>query len=341
MKRYFTYADPVIPIHLPRVLVETAVVQGADRDALLDRVGLTPAMLDAPETRISFVQYGRMTKNAFRLTGNPALGLDVGRSLGVPHLGVLGLALISSPTVGEALEAFLRHCRALIPLWDLDLEVHGDRAIFSVHETIPLQAFRTFAIEQLLVACAAHGRHLYGDELPIRRLRLSYPRPSYAARYGEFWSGTVEFDQDATAVELDARMLDKPIQGADPATARLAEEYVARQSQATSERTGAGLLAQIRNVVATPGPAPSMEEVARELQTSTRALRRALQEMGTSFSALVDEERRERAEELVGESNLPFEQVAEQLGFTDVRSFRRAFKRWTGRTPHAFRGAKG
>jgi AraC-like DNA-binding protein len=82
---------------------------------------------------------------------------------------------------------------------------------------------------------------------------------------------------------------------------------------------------------------PDLEKVASALQTSTRSLRRALHDVGTSYQELLDELRRTRAEEWVRTTDLTFEQMAERLGFSNVRSFRRAFKRWTGRTPGEFR----
>jgi AraC-like DNA-binding protein len=63
--------------------------------------------------------------------------------------------------------------------------------------------------------------------------------------------------------------------------------------------------------------------------------------MGTSYQTLIDESRRVRAEEWVRSTHMTIEQVSGRLGFSDVRSFRRAFKRWTGVTPHAFRGGPG
>jgi AraC-like DNA-binding protein len=61
--------------------------------------------------------------------------------------------------------------------------------------------------------------------------------------------------------------------------------------------------------------------------------------MGTSYLELLDESRRFRAQEWVRATHMTFEEIAERLGFSDVRSFRRAFKRWTGRTPGDVREA--
>jgi AraC-like DNA-binding protein len=92
-----------------------------------------------------------------------------------------------------------------------------------------------------------------------------------------------------------------------------------------------------RRIQAARGKAPEVAQIARELQTSERSLRRGLAELGTSYQQLLDDARRERALEWTRSTAMPFDQLASQLGFSDVRSFRRAFKRWTGRTPSELR----
>jgi AraC-like DNA-binding protein len=159
----------------------------------------------------------------------------------------------------------------------------------------------------------------------------------YAARYEELCRN-IAFDQTVAEADFDAALLDSPIVGADPATAALAEEYCNRQT--TSVGAQDGMVAQMRRKLgAARGTPPDLEELARSLQTSTRTLRRCLHQMSTSYSELLDESRRTRAEEWVKVTPMTFEVIAQELGFSSVRSFRRAFKRWTGFTPGAVRAA--
>ena len=334
MKKFFTHEDPVVPMHHPRVLVETAAAQGADRTALLQNVGITHAMLASPDVRISYVQFATHTYNALTLTNNPALGIDFGRNVHVSHMGVLGLALLSSPNLGAALQVGLRYYRSLAPAWDLELRIEGPRAWIIAREAIPLNPFRAFATEALLAAFDSQGQFLLGRKIPVTSLKLHYPQPPHVDRYEEF--APLLFGQDVTEAEFDAAILTEPLVGADPATAKLAEQYCA--AQAPGMASVDGLVAQVRKVLgASQGTHPDLETLSRTLQTSARSLRRALHRMGTSYQALLDDARRTRAEAWVQSSEMTAEQIAERLGFSDVRSFRRAFKRWTGRSPNAFR----
>ena len=78
-------------------------------------------------------------------------------------------------------------------------------------------------------------------------------------------------------------------------------------------------------------------EVARAVRMSPRTLRRKLTEQGSSLSSLFDEERRERALLLRRMPELSLAEVAERLGYRNVQNFERAFRRWTGATPAAYR----
>ena len=82
---------------------------------------------------------------------------------------------------------------------------------------------------------------------------------------------------------------------------------------------------------------PTMMQMATELGMSTRSLRRRLAEEDTDYESLVTEVRRSLAEELLKADALRVEQIAERLGYAEVASFSRAFKRWTGLSPRAYR----
>lgn len=339
MKKFFTLDDPVVSVHRPRVLVETALAQGADPDALFAGTGVTPAMLEAPATRLTYFQLGTLSRNALRLTGNPALGFDAGHNTRIAQLGVLGLAVMSSPSVGEALAVLMRHARSLAPSFDVALEVRDGCARLSLHETISFGALRPFATEWWLSAFATIAASLLGGPLPLRELRFAYPEPSHVARYREPFSAPLRFGQPASAVSLDAALLDARIAHADAVTARIAERSYLMT--APTPAPPGGLLAQVRGLLdAGRGRPLRLNELARELQTSSRTLGRELQGMGTSYRQLLDDSRRQRALQWVRGSDMTSVQIASELGFSDVRGFRRAFKRWTGDLPTRVRSQR-
>jgi AraC-like DNA-binding protein len=136
---------------------------------------------------------------------------------------------------------------------------------------------------------------------------------------------------------LPRRSLDRPLVRADAGLCavleRHARELLERLPRATS------LSGRIRQLVAGDlvKGVPSPAEVARRLHMSGRTLQRRLREDGTSHRALVDELRRDLAMRYLGEREIGIAEVAFLLGFSEASAFHRAFRRWSGTTPSAYR----
>jgi AraC-like DNA-binding protein len=172
-------------------------------------------------------------------------------------------------------------------------------------------------------------------------VRLDYPEPPHAARYAEIVApAPVLFGQPLTQLVVDASILGQKLSSSDPVTARVAERECA--TNLSPDVSPEGLLAKVRRILeAKPGRYPGPEEVADELQTSPRTLRRSLDEMGTSYQSLVDMARCRHATELLTGTEMSINEIAERLGFSEGSALRRAFKRWTGSTADKYRREKG
>lgn len=81
----------------------------------------------------------------------------------------------------------------------------------------------------------------------------------------------------------------------------------------------------------------SIEDVAKELNTSKRTLQRNLKDRNVTFFQLRDKVRRRRSIQLLLNTNMPIDHISEHIGFTDRTSFTNAFRRWTGDPPSRFR----
>lgn len=339
IRKYFTHLDGVVPVHHPRVLVETAALLGAERAALLENSSISEATLTSPEARISYHQFAIITRNALRLTNEPALGLVCGCNIRLAQMGPLAIALMNSANIGHAFVLLARHSHDLFPAFDLELHTKGSRATLRAIETLSLDPFRAFAIEALLASLHAQLRYLIDRPLTDTIVRVPYPAPAWSLRDAEHFplATAIEFDCTAIELEFDAGLLDVPIAFADPATARLAEQFCFAWF---GPRVAEGLLGNVRKLLESErGKLPSLVQLSRMLQTSPRTLRRSLRAMGTSYQEMFDDARRTRAVECVSERAMTFADIAKRLGFSDVRSFRRAYKRWTGHTLHDHRRA--
>src|SRR5262249_36258820 len=135
---------------------------------------------------------------------------------------------------------------------------------------------------------------------------------------------------------FDRAILDLPLVMADPASRRLAEDQCRRALDALGDAER--LAPRVRALIAKKdGGVRSLEEVAAELGVSPRTLKRKLAAERLTYSALAEDERRERALLLLRSPELTLDRIAEELGYSDLANFTRAFRRWTGTTPAAYR----
>ena len=323
-----------LPLQIPRVVLETAALLGAERAAVLAGTGIEESLFSSLDSRISFAQYGALIDNARRLVSEPLLGVIAGRNLGSVQLGRFGFALMTSSSLGQALSAWFQHVRVISPAWDPALSIRGTTACLVLRERVFRGPRRAFATELLLGALEGHGRALLGGELPIQAVRVAFARPAHADRYAEFTSVPIEFDAPVTEVDFDATLLSRPIAFADPATHRLAEDLAA------SEPEEGDLPTRIRGLLLAPlGRPPHASELSTALSMTAEEIRLALREAGTSYRELVEEWRARRAQELATSTQLSVAEMAERVGFRNARSFRRAFRRWTGASPEEARTA--
>jgi AraC-like DNA-binding protein len=148
----------------------------------------------------------------------------------------------------------------------------------------------------------------------------------------------VRFNQPTTRLIFDARMLDVPLAMADPAALRLARGECERALEALGFNAQLG--GRVRRALVVGDRFRTLDEVAAALHFSRRTLARHLDAQGLSFSALVESERRDRALALLSSPDISLDDVTEHLGYSTVACFIRAFHRWTGATPGAYRRAR-
>jgi AraC-like DNA-binding protein len=311
-------------------------------EALLAPLGraVCVASLAEPGARLTLAQIETLVAQARALTREPGLGLYLGLQMSISSHGYLGFAAMSAATVRDALTLATRFAPTRTDALRLRLHEDAGAAALVVEERVPLGSARDFVILALLVGIWQMGRALTGQDLD-GRLEVAFAEPAYMARFGPFAGGRLRFEQPAHQLVFDAKVLELPMKMADPAAARLAADACERELAALRAGADERVLAQVERVVARAGGGfHTLGEVARALHLSPRTLKRRLAAEGASFSDIVEHARRERALLLLRSHELSLEDVAERLGYSDVANFTRAFRRWTGATPGAYRRSR-
>ncbi|MFN3357874.1 MAG: AraC family transcriptional regulator [Pseudomonas sp.] len=316
------------------LLLATFEAQGLASDALLAGSGIDARDLHHADTCITTHQEMQVCANAVALRRD--IGLDVGQRMHVSSYGLLGYALLTSATFGDALRLALRYPALLGTLFGLSLEEDGPCIWFTAGDYREAPALAQFNVEFCLVSLKVICEDLLGHPLPLSGAQFAYPAPDYQRRYAEQFDCPLQFDAPSNAFAFDAHWLQQPLPLADAITHRAMAE---RCRKLNTEFTGRqAWLNRVRQLlVAQLHAAPGLDGLAGQMNCSPRTLRRHLQSLGCSYQELLDELRFEQAKQWLAQDRLPIHRIAEQLGFSETASFRHAFVRWSGVAPSQFR----
>jgi AraC-like DNA-binding protein len=310
--------------------------RGFPAEAVLAGTGLAVEQLHDPALLVDRRQRERVILNMLRLTGNPALGLEIGTRAQLVDFGVLAYAQMSSPSLRQALALWMRYSSAVgttVPIW-LDERSPTDwRVVYEIEK--PSGPVGWFCAEEIVALAVSLGPALAGPAFSLRDCSFSYEPPPHASCYEAFLRCPVLFNTPRTAMRPKSPDLDWLLPGNDPEFHSICLRHldqVIRQighSRAVTSRLRSLLLSRR----ASP---PTLEQAAAYLGMSARSLRRHLQQEETSYQHLVDQLRFELAVDYLREERRPIKEVGYDLGYRSVNAFRRAFKSWSGSTIRHF-----
>ena len=303
----------------------------------LAAAGLTRAQVDDASVRISYRQARLVLKRALRAMPEPGLGLDVGARQNVGNFGVLGLAMMTARTFGDALAVGIEHHRITGSLVDLDFEpVDATHVAIVVRQRVDDADLLPFLCEELFSSCLMVCRTLLGADFRPKRIELAYPAPADTTRHAELFRCELRFEASGNRAIIEIRWLETPLAGYNPITSQQALALCREQSAnlPTEHEITYAVTRLLRSRLAQN---PLLTDIAATLSLTERTLRRQLAAAGIGFRQLHDRVRSEEATQLLQKEHLTIAEVGSAVGFRDVREFRRAFKRWTGVPPRAAR----
>jgi len=308
---------------------------GGDPDELCRDIGADPEVLRAPDSRVSVVVLARLWLSAERMLRDPMIGLHTAEVIGpsglLPHL------MMTQSTVGRSIECFISSTQ---PASD-NLVVTLDRAPATTAIGIHF-AFRSGpgVAQTAEYVCGLLASHLYsttGRRLVPDRVDFMHCARGPKEEYRRIMQSQVRFERADTRLEIPTAALDWPLQTESPEVARALSDQAKRAlAELDQGDLAARVGANLRRMFTEAGD-DSLEGAAASLGMSPRTLQRRLRDEGTSFRKVHDDARREIASDFLADPSFSISEVADRLGFGDVSAFDTAFKRWTRRTPRAYR----
>jgi AraC-like DNA-binding protein len=301
---------------------------------LLDGMGVSEEVLADSESRVPLGAYLALVARARDLTAEPGLGFCMGLHARVSAYGHLGFAAMSAATLREAIDLAIRFSPMTTTALGLRLRVEGEDASLIVEEYADFGRVRDVVVIARLAGLWNMAYALTGRN-PNGTAEMAFPQPAYHARFAHLVP-PARYEQPTNRIVMKVEALDYPLIMADPVALRLALERCekALDSFGSADR----FVHTVRKLLwKSAGGFRSLEEVADVLHVSASTLKRQLAQRGRSMSDLLQQERRDRALLLLRSSGLSVDEVADRLGYFSAQNFSRAFRRWTGKTPAAYR----
>jgi AraC-like DNA-binding protein len=320
-------------------LFDVLVDQGCATGEILRNVNLTVDEVHSPKSRISLAELMTACENAIRLSRDPHLPYRIGTSIHISAYGMYGFAILCCPDFRKAMAfAELYHALAA-PLATIEFTEQEGFANWVIEPnaraTIDPQVYRFIAEMQIGIHLSLM-RDIMGAVFTPDQISVAYPeahdfslpadqigcRLSYASRTNQIMFRSAWLDQAANLGNKTTY----------PAVVALCDDLLSEL------KSRIGIAGEIRALllrnITNP---PTLTTIAKLLEVSDRSLRRQLREQGISFRSLLDELRMQIALKYLRTTSLANEDIALALGFSDATNFRRAFRRWTNKSPSEIR----
>lgn len=291
-----------------------------------------------PLARSTLTQWHTLLDQIEHLLDVPDLVPQMAEQFKPWHAGLLGFTLMTSGTVVEMATLLKRFHHLLNDVHRVERGLEGPRFFLRLSYTSAERSRRLARLS--LSVWALRLRWLTGQADLKLDVSFEGPAPADVQAYRRIFGGTVRFDQSQDVMWGDASCVDMPIVSRDTASHSLLQSQALKQLEQLSrqeDRLVDKVQALIRSRL--DGDALSLDDVASALKMPPRTLQRRLEEAGANFRVMVDDVRRAQAEHYLRTTNVALSELAVILGFADHASFNRAFKRWTGVSPGAFRRA--
>jgi AraC-like DNA-binding protein len=308
---------------------------GADPAQLLAEAGADVSLFDNRDNWVSYRARNHWVAHCVERTGCRHLGLLIGQRNNLGSLGLIGLLAKYSPDVEGALRSLVHyfhlHAQGAVPTFHTD----GALAALGYETYVPDAEANDQIVDAALATEFNALRALCGPDFNATEIRFAHREPGNLRPFREFFRAPLRFDDEENAVVFHASWLQHRLSSDDPDLRRLLQKQV----ESLELQFGDDFPEQVRSLLRTAlvtghGGA---EQIADMLAMHSRTLHRRLAASGTNFRALVDEGRYAIACQLLAETDSDVSHVAGVLDYADPSAFTRAFRRWSGTTPAAWR----
>ncbi|MDF1629587.1 MAG: AraC family transcriptional regulator [Alcanivoracaceae bacterium] len=319
----------------------SARAAGVDPSKGLLHSGIAPTLADDPEARIPGEQFEKLLIWLIETSGDPLFGLHTSQYVQPGSYSVMGYIAMSASTLFEALSKVALYEKLVGDMGVTETLVNEGLVEVRWICRHQKQPARRHLIENVLGSWVLYSRWLTDNSgLSPELVMLEHGAPEdrrLREDYRRIFGCEVRFDQPCSAIISSPMSLQHRLRQPDPQLHSTLEAHAARKLQSLGIETT--LTQKVRNRILSSltERLPRKEQVAEDLGLNVRTLHRRLQDEGTSWQDILDNLRQELARTYLRDTPMAQTEIAERLGYSDIRSFQRSFKRHHQMTPGEYR----
>lgn len=333
-----------IASYFARTHLRNGILLGGNEQQLLARADLKPEQLEQERSRVLPKQLASIVQSCWRVGGDEFLGFTE-QKVKIGMFSLLAERLINCKT----LEEVFTHTAAFY-------NITGDQLRFTISKNGTLVYIKlnpnfksksqhsppnSLLSELLLLVCHRFSSWLVGQLIPLLRVEMQHAKPEHHEEYRLMYPCPCSYENNNSALLFDSKHLSLPV-------VRDKEELVTYLKQLPLQwfkkqsyyDTYSAKVMRLLESAALDNES-NLEVIAAKLNMTSRTLRRKLIAEGSRFQQLKDNVRRDKAISLFEQPNLSIAQISLAVGFTEMATFSRAFKHWTGVSPSTYRNYRG
>ena len=336
-----TASTPAIKQYL-----QAAQELGVDTDALLSQCDIDKALLDDNSQRLELTKFEQLLAGLIKTSGHPHFGLYASRFIMPSTYASLGLISISANT--------LRECIELVPTYEplvgdmgvTELIICGDNFLQAWHCQLEDPLVRRHVTEAVLSSWFCYGQQMLGLEGELLAVQFQHDADSGSSEirskqtqsndYQDIFGCQPSFSCQYNGLLMPSEILDFSLPQANPQLQQSLIQHADDSLQQLQQPSPFFGRAQAALAQLLQQPSFDKAALAQALGISGRTLQRRLQEHGSSYQQLLSQVRLEQAKKLLLQ-DFSLDQISQQLGFSETRSFLRSFKQSSGTTTGQFR----
>jgi AraC-like DNA-binding protein len=328
---------PAISVAAATGLSEAISAAGADPDPVLRSVGLHPSVLSNAEKFIPCSIFARLLEEAARAASDNYFGLHFGERFNPKNIGPLTYIVLNSPTVGVADQHVARFLKLYNQAAKTSSSITGDYALMEYVLCDLGIGVPRHQNEYSMVVRLNTIRMMVGSQWTPVEVQFAHEAPEQTAEHERIFGAPVLFGYATNNLVVEREFLERQIPAADPRLYEIMRQYLEEVLEEMPQLDD--LLTSVRRAIAETlrDGEPALARVAKKMAMSPRTLQRQLNERGIRFKNFLDDTRRRFAQSYLKDRKNTLTEVAFLLGYSEASAFNRAFKRWTGATPLAYR----